>query len=93
MKDHRGTIRVSAFDLFNQNTGFSSTTTASSITQTQVNRLSRYFLATFTLRLQKFAGKSPMGDPSSRGFRRDGGGGGNHGDGGGPGGLPGGGPQ
>ncbi len=93
MKDHRGTIRVSAFDLFNQNTGFSSTTTASSITQTQVNRLSRYFLATFTLRLQKFAGKSPMGDPSSRGFRRDGGGGGNRGDGGGPGGLPGGGPQ
>ncbi|HVW94473.1 MAG TPA: outer membrane beta-barrel protein [Mucilaginibacter sp.] len=86
MKDHRGTIRLSAFDLFNQNTGFSSSTTASAITQTQVNRLSRYFLATFTLRLQKFAGKSPMNDPASRGFRRGGGGGG-HRDGGGPGGY------
>ncbi|HEY8929994.1 MAG TPA: outer membrane beta-barrel protein, partial [Mucilaginibacter sp.] len=90
MKDHRGTIRVSAFDLFNQNTGFSSSATASAITQTQVNRLSRYFLATFTLRLQKFAGKSPIGDPSSRGFRRGGGGGGNRGGGDG---FPGGGPS
>ncbi|HEY4324074.1 MAG TPA: outer membrane beta-barrel protein [Mucilaginibacter sp.] len=75
MKDHRGTIRISAFDLFNQNTGFTSSTTASSITETHVNRLSRYFLATFTLRLQKFAGKAPTRqEPRMRGFRRDGGG-------------------
>ncbi|ASU36495.1 outer membrane beta-barrel protein [Mucilaginibacter xinganensis] len=85
MKDHRGTIRLSAFDLFNQNTGFSSATSASSVTQTQVNRLSRYYLATFTLRLQKFAGKSPVqGDPASRGFRRGGDGGGRRDGGGGP---------
>jgi hypothetical protein len=81
MKDHRGTIRVSAFDLFNENTGFSSSTTASSITQTHVNRLARYYLATFTLRLQKFAGKAPDQGSGIRGFRRDRGG-----DGGGPGG-------
>jgi len=90
LKDHRGTFRVSAFDLLNQNTGFSSSTSASAITQTQVNRLSRYFLATFTLRLQKFAGKAPVGDPSQRGFRNGGGGGRRGGDGGG-GGFPGGG--
>jgi hypothetical protein len=90
MKDHRGTIRLSAFDLFNQNTGFSSTTTASSITQTHVNRLARYYLATFTLRLQKFAGKAPTQDPSTRGFRRNGG---NGPGGGGPGGPPGGPPE
>ncbi|MGZ3871869.1 MAG: outer membrane beta-barrel protein [Mucilaginibacter sp.] len=85
LKDHRGTIRLSAFDLFNQNTGFSSSTTASAVTQTQVNRLARYYLATFTLRLQKFAGKAPVqNDPASRGFRR-GDGGGRDG-GGGPGG-------
>lgn len=89
LKDHRGTFRVSAFDLLNQNTGFSSSTTASAITQSQVNRLSRYFLATFTLRLQKFAGKSPVGDPSQRGFRRGGDGGGRRGGDGG--GIPGGG--
>jgi hypothetical protein len=88
MKDHRGTIRISAFDLFNQNTGFSSSTTASSITETHVNRLARYYLATFTLRLQKFAGKAPTQGPGTRGFRRDGGGGP-----GGPGGGPGNGPE
>ncbi|MEO6630540.1 MAG: outer membrane beta-barrel protein, partial [Mucilaginibacter sp.] len=54
LKGHRATVRLAAFDLFNQNTGFSTTTTASSITQTNTNRLGRYFLATFTLRLQKF---------------------------------------
>ncbi len=90
MKDHRGTIRLSAFDLFNENTGFSSTQTASSITETHVNRLARYYLATFTLRLQKFAGKVPTQQPGMRGFRRDGGG--PPGGGGGPGGPPGGGP-
>ncbi|MDP9081400.1 MAG: outer membrane beta-barrel protein [Bacteroidota bacterium] len=89
LKDHRGTIRLAAYDLFNENTSFTSNTTASAITQTQTNKLSRYYLATFTFRLQKFAGKSPLqGDPSSRGFRR-GGGGGRDG-GGNPGGPPGG---
>jgi len=90
MKDHRGTIRLSAFDLFNENTGFTSTQTASSLTETHVNRLARYYLATFTLRLQKFAGKAPTQEPGSRGFRR--GGGGRDGGGGSPGGPPGGGP-
>ncbi|MDR3695630.1 outer membrane beta-barrel protein [Mucilaginibacter sp.] len=85
MKDHRGTIRLSAFDLFNQNTGFTSSTNANSITESHVNRLARYYLATFTLRLQKFAGKAPTHGPGMRGFRRDGGPGG---PGGGPGGNP-----
>ena len=88
LKDHRGTIRIAAFDLFNQNTGFTSATTASSITQSHVNRLSRYYLATFTLRLQKFAGKAPTEGPGMRGFRRDGGGGRDGGGPGGPGGTP-----
>ncbi len=70
LKDHRATIRLSAFDLFNQNTGYTSTSTPSSFTQTVVNRLSRYYLATFTLRLQKFAGKAPSNP--DRGFRRGG---------------------
>lgn len=57
MKNNRATIRVAAFDIFNQNTGFSSVTTASTISQINTNRLGRYYLATFTMRLQKFAGK------------------------------------
>lgn len=59
LKQNVGALRLSAFDLFNQNTGFSSTQTGSYITQTQSNRLGRYYLLTFTLRLQKFAGKRP----------------------------------
>jgi hypothetical protein len=89
LKNNSATIRLSVFDLFNQNTGFSSSQTASSITETRVNRLARYYLATFTLRLQKFAGKAPSQEPSMHNFRRNGGGP----DGGGPGGGgPGGGP-
>ena len=57
LKDHRATLRAAVFDAFNQNTGFSTTTSASAITQSTENRLGRYFLLSFTLRLQKFAGK------------------------------------
>jgi len=92
LKNKVATLRLSAFDLFNQNTGYSSTSTASSITNSSVNRLARYYLLTFTLRLQKFAGKAPTQDirgDRPRGGRGDGGGPG----GGGPGGGGPGGPQ
>ncbi|MBD1393714.1 outer membrane beta-barrel protein [Mucilaginibacter glaciei] len=72
LKDHRGTLRLAAYDLFNENTGFSTTTNGSIVTQTNVNRLGRYALLTFTLRLQKFSGKTPAAP--ERGFRGDGGG-------------------
>jgi len=84
LKKKVATLRFSAFDLFNENTGYSSTTTASSITQSSVNRLARYYLLTFTLRLQKFAGKAPAQD--IRGDRPRGDRGGERGPGGGPGG-------
>ena len=82
LKDHRGTLRLAAYDLFNENTGFSTTTNGSIVTQTNVNRLGRYVLLTFTLRLQKFSGKTPTQEPG-RGYRNGGGG---PGTGGGPGG-------
>jgi hypothetical protein len=91
LKNKVATLRLSGFDLFNQNTGFSSNTTASSITQSSVNRLSRYYLLTFTLRLQKFAGKAPTQDVRGDRQRGDRGGPGGGGPGsGGPGGGPGG---
>jgi hypothetical protein len=86
LKDNRATIRLSAFDLFNQNTGYTTTSSPSSVTETNVNRLARYYLATFTLRLQKFAGKAPAQNPGGGFRRRDNGGGG-------PGGPPGGSPE
>ncbi|WP_374948568.1 outer membrane beta-barrel protein [Mucilaginibacter sp.] len=88
LKDHRGTLRLAAYDLFNENTGFSTTTNGSIVTQTNVNRLGRYALLTFTLRLQKFSGKAPASP--ERSFR--GGDGGNRPAGGGFGGPGGGGP-
>jgi uncharacterized membrane protein YgcG len=89
LKNNAATIRASVNDVFNQNTGFTSTTTASQTTSSNVNRLGRFYLLTFTLRLQKFAGKAPqqdIGDGSSGRHHRDGGGGGGHNGGGGPGG-------
>jgi hypothetical protein len=89
LKDHRGTLRLAAYDLFNENTGFSTVNNGSTVTQTNVNRLGRYFLATFTFRLQKFSGKAPASNPD-RGMR-DGGGRGDRPPGGGGGTPPGGG--
>jgi hypothetical protein len=61
LKGNVGTLRFAVNDVFNQNTGYTSTSSGSYITQTNANRLGRYFLATFTLRLQKFAGAKPSG--------------------------------
>lgn len=61
LKQNVGTVRLSAFDLLNQNTGFTSSGTGSYTSQTQANRLGRYLLLTFTLKLQKFAGSKPSG--------------------------------
>jgi hypothetical protein len=91
LRNNRATIRLGVFDLFNQNTGFSSTATPSSFTETHVNRLARYYLATLTIRLQKFAGKAPV--EQDRGFRRNHDGGGFPGPGGGGRGPGGGGPD
>ncbi|MGF7040513.1 outer membrane beta-barrel protein [Mucilaginibacter lappiensis] len=89
LKNKVATIRLSGFDLFNENTGFTSVPTPSSLTQTRVNRLARYYLLTFTLRLQKFAGKAPVQDGDMGGGRRFRDGGGRR-DGGGTGPVPGG---
>lgn len=78
LKNNIGTLRLSAFDLFNQNTGYTSTGTGTYTTQTQANRLGRYYLLSFTLKLQKFAGKRPSpgdGPPGGPGGGRFPGGG------------------
>ena len=60
-KKNNGILKLSAFDLFKQNSNISRTVSANYITDTRTNRLTRYFLATFTYRLQKFAGAPPQG--------------------------------
>jgi hypothetical protein len=90
LKANAATIRVAVNDIFNQNTGFSTTTTGSNVVQTNTNRLGRYFMLTFALRLQKFAGRAPTqdgdrqrGDRPGGGDRQRGGGGFGGGNGGG----------
>jgi hypothetical protein len=80
LKNNRGTLRIEGFDLFNENTGITREVSGSTITDTQTDRLARYFLLTFNLRLQKFAGR-PQRLPGerrnnfNRGERNDQGGG------------------
>ncbi|MDB4903129.1 MAG: hypothetical protein JWQ63_2410 [Mucilaginibacter sp.] len=85
LKGNMATLRFSVFDVFNQNTGFTSTQNGSYITQTNANRLGRYYLLTFTYRFQKMAGKKPEMSPG-RGFGPPPGGGTPGGGPGGPGG-------
>nr|WP_294946227.1 TonB-dependent receptor [uncultured Mucilaginibacter sp.] len=74
LKGNIGALRFQAFDLFNQNTGVSRSVVGNQIIDTRTNRLGRYFMLTFSLRLQKFAGRQ-SGRQGGGGGRRGGGGG------------------
>jgi hypothetical protein len=63
-KKKNGIIKLAAYDLFNQNTNINRSVTANSIVDTRTNRLTRYFMVTFTYRLQKFAGQTIQGQRS-----------------------------
>lgn len=87
LKKNAATVRLAAYDLFNQNTGYTYTPSGQGYTVQNVNRLGRYYLLTFSLRLQKFAGRSPDQNPDFRGDgRRERNGGGGPPGGGSPGG-------
>ena len=60
-KKKNGVIRIAAFDLFNQNTSINRSVSANAIIDSRSNRLNRYFLISFTYRLQKFAGQQVPG--------------------------------
>ncbi len=70
LKGNMATLRASVMDVFNQNTGYTSTQNGNFVTQTNVNRLGRYYLLSFTYRFQKMSGKRPdfrPGDGPGRG--------------------------
>ncbi|TZF82124.1 outer membrane beta-barrel protein [Pedobacter sp. BS3] len=66
-KGKTGALRLQGFDLFNENTNISRTVDGNITTDTQSNRLGRYFMLSFTYRFQKFNGKNgempPQQDP------------------------------
>lgn len=51
-----GLLRISAFDVFDQNNYINRAVTTSGYTDTKTNSLSRYVLVSFTLNLQKWSG-------------------------------------
>jgi hypothetical protein len=56
-KKKNGFLRFSGFDIFKQNTNISRTVTGNNITDTRTNRLTRYFMLSFTYRLNRFQGQ------------------------------------
>ncbi|RRN77672.1 hypothetical protein EIM50_18415, partial [Pseudoxanthomonas sp. SGD-10] len=74
-KGNTGALRLTAFDLLDENTAISRSVADNYILDSRSNRLSRYFMLTFTLRLNKFAGSSNPIDDSNRRFRGGPGGG------------------
>ncbi len=62
-KKKNGVLRIAAYDLFKQNSNISRSVSANSIIDTRTNRLTRYFIASFTYRLQKFVGQQSQGGP------------------------------
>ncbi len=57
-KKKNGIIRLEAYDLFKQNSNINRSVSANSIIDSRTNRLTRYFILTFTYRLQRFAGQN-----------------------------------
>ncbi len=62
-KKKNGFIRVSGFDIFKQNQAITRTVSGNYITDTRTNRLTRYFMLTFTYRITRFKGQAQGQQP------------------------------
>src|SRR5690606_10124942 len=58
LSGNRGTIRLQAYDLLNQQVNISRSITENSQIDSRSNRLARYFMLTLSYKFQKFAGGS-----------------------------------
>lgn len=53
-------LKLQAMDMLNENTNISRTVTATGFTDSRTNRLGRYYMLSFILRLNKFQGQAPV---------------------------------
>lgn len=70
LQGQRATIRLQAFDLLNEQTNISRVVSGVSLSDSQTNRLGRYFMLIFTYKLQKFSGMNPFQEESGHGGMR-----------------------
>lgn len=66
-KKKNGVLKLAVYDLFKQNSNISRNVSSNAIVDTRTNRLTRYFMLSFTYRLQKFAGQTTGGPGGMRG--------------------------
>jgi Outer membrane protein beta-barrel family/Carboxypeptidase regulatory-like domain len=59
-KTKNGVIRLAGFDILKQNTNVNRSINSNFITDTRTNRLTQYFMLSFTYRLNKFKGTQPQ---------------------------------
>jgi hypothetical protein len=69
LKNKRGELRLSVFDLLNQNKTVSRTNSGATIVDTKTNVLTRYAMLTFTFNLRNFAGQQQRMPGMFRGMR------------------------
>ncbi len=69
-KKKNGFLRLSGFDIFKQNTNINRTVTGNNITDTRTNRLTRYFMLSFTYRLNRFQGQQSGNRQQAEGGRQ-----------------------
>lgn len=67
-KNKNGIFRLAGFDILKQNTNVSRTINSNFITDTRTNRLTQYFMLSFTYRINKFKGGLPA--QQNNNFRR-----------------------
>ncbi len=75
LKDKAGELRLTVFDLLNQNQSVVRTTSGNSIQDQRTNVLTQYAMLTFTYNLRKFAGKQQRMPGLLKGMRNQFGGG------------------
>ncbi len=72
LKKNMATLRLQAFDIFDQSNNINRAVIDNGFTDTQTNRLTRYFMLTLNVRINKFAGgiqRSPDRPEGERGER------------------------
>jgi hypothetical protein len=68
LKDNLGDLRLTAYDLLNQNTSISRNVTETFIEDLQTRVLTRYFMLTFTYNIRKFGANQKMPDQPQGGW-------------------------